>query len=67
MGHRTRSARVAFATALATGVALVGVSVHGMLGIDRQLERTAQAAQGHQVATPPASDPRDCPVVHQGV
>jgi hypothetical protein len=39
-----RPARVAFVTALVSGVAMIGASVHGMLGIDRQLERSAQAA-----------------------
>jgi hypothetical protein len=40
-----RPARVAFVTALVSGAAMIGASVHGMLGIDRQLERSAQAAQ----------------------
>jgi hypothetical protein len=39
-----RPARVAFVTALVSGVAMIGASVHGMLGIDRQLQRSAQAA-----------------------
>jgi hypothetical protein len=39
-----RPARAALVTALVSGVAMIGASVHGMLGIDRQLERSAQAA-----------------------
>jgi hypothetical protein len=42
-----RPARVAFVTALVAGVAMIGASVHGMLGIDRQLERSAQTAAPH--------------------
>jgi hypothetical protein len=40
-----RAARVAFVAALVSGAAMIGASVHGMLGIDRQLEHSAQAAQ----------------------
>jgi hypothetical protein len=40
-----RPARIAFVTTLVAGVAMIGASVHGMLGIDRQLEHAAQAAQ----------------------
>jgi hypothetical protein len=40
-----RPARVAFVAALVSGAAMIGASVHGMLGIDRQLEHSAQAAQ----------------------
>ena len=40
-----RPARVAFVAALVSGAAMIGASVHGMLGIDRQLEHAAQAAQ----------------------
>lgn len=40
-----RPARVAFVTALVTGVAMIATSIHGMLGIDRRLEQAAQAAQ----------------------
>ena len=40
-----RAARVVFVAALVSGAAMIGASVHGMLGIDRQLEHAAQAAQ----------------------
>jgi hypothetical protein len=40
-----RTARVAFVSTLVAGVAMIGASVHGMLGIDRQLEHAARAAQ----------------------
>jgi hypothetical protein len=36
-----RPARIAFVTALVAGVAMIAASVHGMLGIDRQLEQRA--------------------------
>jgi hypothetical protein len=39
-----RATRVAFVTALVAGVAMIGASVHGMLGIDRELQQSAQAA-----------------------
>lgn len=45
-----RPARVAFVAALVSGAAMIGASVHGMLGIDRQL---AQSAQASQRAAPP--------------
>jgi hypothetical protein len=40
--HATRSA---FAAALCAGVAMVGASVHGLLGVDAELQRSAVAAQ----------------------
>jgi hypothetical protein len=40
-----RPARVAFVTALVSGAAMIGASVHGMLGIDHRLEQSAQASQ----------------------
>jgi len=43
-----RPARIAFVSTLVAGVAMIGASVHGMLGIDRQLEHAAQAAQRAQ-------------------
>ena len=39
---RTRSL---FAAALCAGVAMVGASVHGLLGVDAELQRSALAAQ----------------------
>ena len=41
--------RSVFAAALCTGVAMVGVAVHGMLGVDAELQRSALAAQ-HQTS-----------------
>ena len=43
MGSRTT--RSVFAVALCSGVAMVGVSVHGLLGVDAELQRTVLAAQ----------------------
>jgi hypothetical protein len=40
-----RPARVVFVTALVSGVAMIAASVNGILGIDRELSRSAQAAQ----------------------
>ena len=37
--------RSVFVGALCTGVAMLGVSVHGLLGIDQDLQRSAFAAQ----------------------
>jgi hypothetical protein len=37
-----------FAAALCAGVAMVGVSVHGLLGVDNELQRSAFAAQQQQ-------------------
>jgi hypothetical protein len=39
--------RSVFAAALCAGVAMVGASVNGLMGVDAQLERSALAAQ-HQ-------------------
>ena len=43
MGSRTT--RSVFAVALCSGVAMVGASVHGLLGVDTELQRSAFAAQ----------------------
>jgi hypothetical protein len=57
--------RSVFAAALCTGVAMVGVAVHGMLGVDAELQRSALAAQ-HQTSQPrhvlfePYEQDRDC-------
>jgi hypothetical protein len=40
--------RSLFVGALCAGVAMVGVSVHGLLGIDNELQRSAFAAQQQQ-------------------
>jgi hypothetical protein len=39
------ASRSAFAAALCAGVAMVGASVHGMLGVDAELQRSTLAAQ----------------------
>jgi hypothetical protein len=45
-----RGTRSVFAAALCTGVAMVGLSVHGLLGIDAELQQSALAArQQHTV------------------
>jgi hypothetical protein len=36
--------RSVFATALCAGVAMVGASIHGLLGVDAELQRSALAA-----------------------
>jgi hypothetical protein len=40
--------RSVFAAALCTGVAMVGLSVHGLLGIDSELAQSAVAARQAQ-------------------
>jgi hypothetical protein len=43
--------RTVFVSALCTGVAMLGVSVHGLLGVDADLQRSAFAArEQHMVA-----------------
>jgi hypothetical protein len=37
--------RSVFAAALCTGVAMIGASMHGLLGVDAELQRSALAAQ----------------------
>jgi hypothetical protein len=37
--------RSAFAAALCAGVAMVGTSIHGLVGVDAELQRSALAAQ----------------------
>ena len=61
--HATRSA---FAAALCAGVAMVGTSVHGLLGVDAELQRSALAAQqtieDHSVRVlAPRQDGWNCP------
>jgi hypothetical protein len=43
MGSRTT--RSIFAVALCSGVAMVGASVHGLLGVDAELQRSVLASQ----------------------
>jgi hypothetical protein len=50
--------------ALCTGVAMLGVSVHGLLGVDADLQRSAFAAQQQQTyQTIRVDEPHygDCP------
>ena len=60
MGRRTT--RSVFAVALCTGVAMVGASINGLLGVDAELQRSVLAAQqiqqDHSVRV---SDRGDCP------
>ena len=60
MGRRTT--RSVFAVALCTGVAMVGASVHGLLGVDAELQRSVLAAQQTiQEDSIRVIDRRDCP------
>ena len=61
MGSRT--IRSLFAVALCSGVAMVGASVYGLVGVDAELQRSALAAQQtfqeqHSVRV---TDRGDCP------
>jgi hypothetical protein len=59
--------RSAFVAALCAGVAMVGASVNGLLGVDAELQRSAVAAQNqsldyHSVrVTAPLQRGWDCP------
>jgi hypothetical protein len=54
--------RSVFAAALCAGVAMVGASVHGMLGVDAELQRSALAAhqQKQQAMRVLDQQDRDC-------
>lgn len=61
MGRRTT--RSVFAVALCSGVAMVGASIHGLLGVDAELQRSTLVAQQtieehHSVRV---IDRNDCP------
>ena len=43
MGSRTT--RSVFAVALCSGVAMLGVAVHGLMGVDSELQRSVLAAE----------------------
>ena len=61
MGSRTT--RSIFAVALCSGVAMVGASVHGLLGVDTELQRSVLAAEQtieRQHQTIRVNDRRDC-------
>jgi hypothetical protein len=59
--------RSVFAAALCAGVAMVGASVHGLLGVDAELQRSALAAQQRapdqtfRVLAPYKQDDGGCP------
>jgi hypothetical protein len=63
MGRLTT--RSAFAVLLCSGVAMVGASVNGLLGVDAELQRSALAAQQtieeDSVRVIDRGDGRDCP------
>jgi hypothetical protein len=62
MGLNTR--RSVFVAALCTGVAMVGASVNGLLGVDAELQRSAVAAQYKTFDDHPVrvlEENRDCP------
>jgi hypothetical protein len=53
--------RSIFVAALCAGVAMVGVSVHGLLGVDNELQRSAFAAQQQQYQRMIDYPRGDCP------
>jgi hypothetical protein len=63
----TLKTRTAFVAALCAGVAMVGASVHGLLGVDAELQRSALAAQHQTIeqhtvrVAAPRHDTSDCP------
>jgi hypothetical protein len=63
MGSRT--SRSIFAVALCSGVAMVGASVHGLMGVDVELQRSVLAAQEtvreDSIRVIDRGDSRDCP------
>jgi hypothetical protein len=61
MGRRT--SRSVFAVALCSGVAMVGASINGLLGVDAELQRSVLAAQQtiEQEHSVRVIDRHDCP------
>jgi hypothetical protein len=58
--------RSAFATALCTGVAMVGASVYGLVGVDASLQQSTVAVQerileDHSLRVVAPDRDRDCP------
>jgi hypothetical protein len=54
--------RSLFAAALCAGVAMLGISVHGLVGVDNELQRSAFAAQQQERAIHVINYTRgDCP------
>jgi hypothetical protein len=47
----SKATRSFFAASLCAGVAMIGVSVHGVLGVDAELQRSAFAAQQRTIET----------------
>ena len=64
-----KATRSVFAAALCAGVAMVGASVHGLMGVDAELQRSAFAANQHRILERDAAfaryklkqERRDCP------
>ena len=54
---RRMATRSAFAGALCAGVAMVGASVHGLMGVDSELQRSTLAAQERKVDSIRVSSP----------
>jgi hypothetical protein len=66
----SKATRSVFAAALCAGVALVGASVNGLMGVDAELQRSAIAADQHRIIEREAAfarykerrdHDRDCP------
>ena len=60
------SSRSAFVAAVCVGLSMVGVSVHGLVGVDTELQRSVAAAQRQMLEDRalPVSSPQpglDCP------
>ena len=58
--------RSAFAAALCAGVAMVGTSIHGLVSVDAELQRSVLAAQertneSHSFRVTWREQERDCP------
>jgi hypothetical protein len=63
---RSIGLRSVFAATLCAGVAMIGASVHGLLGVDAELQRSTAAAQERtfdsvRVSTHTLDRSRDCP------
>ena len=58
----TRTTRSVFAVALCSGVAMVGASIYGLLGVDAELQRSVLAAQQNTIEQHSARviDRHDC-------
>ena len=65
-GMGSLASRSAFAAAVGVGLSMVGISVHGLVGVDAELQRSVTAAQRQVIEERalPVSSPRpglDCP------